>query len=98
MNALSKRHSSLGVYVPATAVFVLDDHFNIGEIRVTAGSADAVRKSQDWDVYTSSNGGSTWVALRMDHILLTGGEGNGSGTTITSHRTSLRGCGVWLQT
>ena len=79
---LSKCHSSLGVNVPATAVFVLTGPFNIGEIRVTAGSADGVRKSQDWDVYTSSNGGSTWDVLRMDNILL-GSAVNGEGTTIT---------------
>ena len=62
---------------------MLDDHFDIGEIRVTAGSGDGLRSDQDWDVYTSSDSGSTWNALRMDNILFDGPGGHGKGTTIT---------------
>ena len=73
---------SIGNAANPTATFVLTGPFNIGEIRVTAGSADGLRSAQDWDVYTSSNGGSTWDVLRMDNILL-GSAVNGEGTTIT---------------
>ena len=78
----------------ATLTYVLNDHFDIGMIRVTGGYLESNRSDQGWDVYTSENGGTTWDLLRMANTFgHTGGypatAGTGSTITLTDSTGTL---------
>ena len=75
-----------------TVSFVLDDHFDIGMIRVTVGQVQDWRSDQGWDVYTSTNGGADWdVLLLAVYLGHPGGYPATAGTGTTRTLTSDSG-------
>lgn len=71
----------------ATLKFWLDKKYDLDEIRVVSGYGDGRRADQHWDVFTSSDGGTTWTPLHTSSYALEGAlseGGKGMAISLTS--------------